>query len=188
MLCRRALSHLLSCVPPPSSPISSPSPLSSPLCLLIVVSSGGQSHCCRRWCRRCRLGLPLTSVAFVVRPPVRLDRRRLRRLLPVHLDRRKLRRLPAVVVTSVFLAEPEIALETALSGVCRRLKKNECAGVLSRELMTARPLSSVDLSWCNIACTYRTCLFRLIRIVRAISHEIVRRLIRCGTETKILVA
>ena len=62
---------LLSCVLPPSSHnISSPSPLSSLLCLLIVVSSGGQSHCCQRWCCSYRLGLPLSSVAFVIRHPV----------------------------------------------------------------------------------------------------------------------
>jgi hypothetical protein len=33
---------------------SSPSPLSFPFRLLIVVLSGGQSRCYRRWCRRCR--------------------------------------------------------------------------------------------------------------------------------------
>ena len=37
-----------------------------PLCLLIVVLSGGQSRC-YRWCRCCRHGRPLSSVAFVVR-------------------------------------------------------------------------------------------------------------------------
>ena len=47
---------------------SSPSPLSFPFRLLIVVLSGGQSCCYRRWCRRCRQGCPLSSVAFVVRP------------------------------------------------------------------------------------------------------------------------
>ena len=38
-----------------------------PLCLLIVVLSGGQSRC-YRWCRRCRHGRPLSSVAFVFHP------------------------------------------------------------------------------------------------------------------------
>jgi hypothetical protein len=47
---------------------SSPSPLSFPFRLLIVVLSGGQSRCYRRWCRRCRHACPLSSVAFVVRP------------------------------------------------------------------------------------------------------------------------
>jgi hypothetical protein len=43
-------------------------------------------------------------------------------------------------VSVIVIAEPEIALETALSNVRRRLKKNECAGVRSCELMAARPL------------------------------------------------
>ena len=51
---------------PPSA--SSPSPLLFPLCLLIVVSSVGQSRCYRRWCRRCHHGRPLSLVAFVVPP------------------------------------------------------------------------------------------------------------------------
>ena len=42
---------------------SSPSPLSFPRRLLIVVLSGGQSRCYQRWCRR-----PLLSGAFVVHP------------------------------------------------------------------------------------------------------------------------